>query len=33
MIGDPSPKNWPSIVTFHDYGKIRFVEKDPKSVE
>lgn len=31
FIGDPSPKNWPSIIHFHDYGKITFVEKAPKT--
>lgn len=25
FLGDPSPKNWPSIVKLHDYGKISFV--------
>lgn len=31
FIGDPSVKNWPSIVNFHDYGKINFIEKAPKA--
>ena len=31
LLGDPSPKNWPSITQLHDFGKIQFVEKDPKT--
>jgi serine/threonine protein kinase len=31
FLGDPSPKNWPSIVTLQDYGKINFVERVPKT--
>lgn len=25
FLGDPSPKNWPSITSLHDFGKIQFV--------
>jgi serine/threonine protein kinase len=25
FLGDPSVKNWPSIVNLQDYGKINFV--------
>lgn len=33
FLGDPSPENWPSITKLHDFGKINFVKKDPKTIE
>lgn len=33
LIGDPSVKNWPSAAKFHDFGKINFAEKAPKTKE
>ena len=33
ILGDPSEQNWPSIVKLHDFGKIQFVKKAPKTVK
>lgn len=33
FLGDPCPKNWPSVVKMPDYQKITFKTIAPKTVE